>query len=91
MNHLEERATIHYRITPLKEPIPHVGSVLHACGLTNWHVVVLRIVRLFSPNEDGTIDVKMRVRRVDIGKECQPCPICDASWMTDASIGEEDA
>ena len=88
MNQPEERATIHYRMTPSKEPVPHVGSVLHACGLTNWHVVVLRMVNPFSPNEDGTIDVKMRVRRVDIGKEHQPCPICDATWMANANTGE---
>lgn len=88
MKQREERATIHYRMKPSKEPVPHVGNVLHACGLTNWHVVVLRVVRLFSPNEDGTRDVKMHVRRVDIGKEHRPCPICDATWMTHANIGE---
>ncbi len=84
---VEEYATIRYRITPSQEPVPNEGDILHARGFTNWHVVVLKRVETFPPNEDGTQDVKMRVRRTAIGKQDRSCPACGATWMANGAKG----
>jgi hypothetical protein len=76
-----ECLAIQHRFTPSKEPAPKKGDILHACGFTNWHCIVLKIHRRLPPNEDGTMDVKMKVKRWEIGKEERPCPVCGAAWM----------
>lgn len=88
MKSLEEDARIYYRITPSKESVPQASDALHDCGLTCWHMLVLRVEEISPPNENGTMCVQMRVRRTEIGKEHRPCPLRGATrWIMNARVG----
>jgi hypothetical protein len=87
MARIEEDTTVQYRFTPSKEAAPRAGDVLHACGLTNWHMQVRRVLHTSAQSEDGTVDVKLAVWHAEIGKENRPCPVCGAPWMAASKHG----
>lgn len=72
---------VQYRLTASREALPQVGVVVHACGLTHWHMVVQEVVHLSPQQEDGTVTVHLMVDRWDIGKEEGPCALCGITWM----------